>query len=177
MKIQNIKNVEAKSAGDFDIIPVGRYDLMITKAEEKIARQSQNPYISLELTVMNDDRYGENDEKTYRGRKVWANLNLNEIGMQILKTILVANKSELANQDSEFDLEPMVLVGMKVNGKIVIGKDQNDAPKNEAKYFKEVSEEFVDATIDMFIKHPSAGIGGLTGGTSFVAPKASPFSV
>lgn len=161
MQIKNFDKVEA-TTGEFELIPVGRYDLMITNAVNKVSA-SGNDYIALDLKILNDD-----DEKSYFGRKLWANINNNDIGRGILKSILVFNESSIAHQKGDFDFEPSVLIGMKVNGKVTIKTDPNYGDKNEVKYFKKVSPDFEKAIIDIFTANSS---------TTFAnkAPSNSPF--
>jgi hypothetical protein len=163
----SLKNKPVKDGGDFSIIPTGRYDLMITKAEERTATTSGNQYISVEFSIMNDD-----ESESYKGRKVWANLNGNDVGLSILKSILVFNQSPLADLEDE-NFEASALVGMKVNGKIGTEKGQNDEPRNNVKWFKPVDEKFAATGLDYFtpaekLADPSA--------SSFSGPIASPFA-
>ena len=142
MKFNNLKNTDVSSS-DFEVIPKGTYDLMIVKAEEKIAKSSGNPYISVGFRILNDDA-----EKSYRGRYVWANINGSEVGVKILKSILVYNESPLAELEGDAEIDPSSLVGMKVSGRVGVEKDQNDDLRNKVGFFKPVSEEFagVDET-------------------------------
>lgn len=160
MKV-DVKN--ASVVGEFKPITPGNYDLMITKAEEKEAKSSGNLYISVEASIMNDD--GEEF-----GKKVWININPNQFGQDIVKSLLIFNNSPLAKKD-EIDIKPDDLVGFKFAAKIINKTDNNGNPRSEARNLKAVSEEFSEATLDMFKKGNTAA----TQGSGFEAPVDSPF--
>lgn len=167
MKV-NLKDKKVTSAGDFPLIPTGRYDLMITKAEDKFGKDSGNPYIAATFSVLNDD-----EGESYKGRKVWANINGNDVGLSILKSILTFNNSPLADlENAEFDAS--ALVGMKVNGKIGTEPGFNDEVKNNVKWFKPVDEKFADTTLDYF--NPSETLADPATTSAFSGPVSSPFS-
>lgn len=160
MKV-DVKN--ASVVGEFKQITPGLYDLMITKAEEKEAKSSGNIYISAEASIMNDD--GEEF-----GKKVWININPNQFGQDIIKSLLIFNNSPLAAKD-EIEIKPDDLVGFKFSAKIISKNDNNGNPRSEARNLKAVNEEFSEATLDMFKKGSTA----TSQGSGFEAPVDSPF--
>jgi hypothetical protein len=60
---------------NYDPIPAGKYLAIIRDSQEKTSKQ-QHAYLSLEFEVL---------EGQYRGRKVWANLNLNHPDPEVVK--------------------------------------------------------------------------------------------
>lgn len=148
MRVTNLKDV--KEGGNYELIPKGRYDLMIVGADEKIAKTSGNPYISLKVKVMNEDQ---------KGNVAWTNLNGNEVGLSILKSILVYNNSPLAELEGDVDFDPASLVGMKISANIDQEKGQDGNFRNNVKGFKAVSEEFANVDESFFDKKPSVGGG------------------
>lgn len=145
MKVSNLDKTNIDAFGNMELIPKGKYDLMITRAEEKIAKKSGNAYILLGLRILNDD-----PDKSYRGRYVWTNLNNSEIGVKILKSILVFNNSPLAELEGDAEIDPSSLLGMKVAGTVGTEKGPDDEPRNKVGYFKPVDESFANTTEDYF---------------------------
>ena len=146
MKISNLKNVPATS--EFTPIPAGKYNLIVAKAENKIAKESKNEYISVGFRILDSTPEG------VYGRYVFANINGNEIGVQILKSILSYNSSPLAELEGDVEFDPSSLVGMKVSATVTLDTDKDKNQRNNVKYFKPIQDEFVDATLDVF-KHES----------------------
>ena len=59
------RNVEP--AGDFDAIPAGKYVAVVTESQMKPTKKNDGSYLELTLEVI---------EGEYKGRQLWARLNL-----------------------------------------------------------------------------------------------------
>jgi len=140
MKFSNMKNTEAGST--FEPLPKGRYNFILSGAEEKIS-QTGNPYYRLEFTCVDDNT----DELKTRGRKVWGNINSNEIGAKQMKELLVANQNEMSEASEDIEITPEVLVGMRVNGQLNI-ETYNDVARNGIRYYQPIDEQYEHITID-----------------------------
>jgi len=91
MKFNNIKNTDIDGFGWIWAITQRFVWFDDYTRRRKDSAKSGNAYILLGLRVMNDD-----PEKSYKGRYVWTNINGSDIGLKILKSILVYNNSPLA---------------------------------------------------------------------------------
>lgn len=147
MKISNLKNIQEPS---YTPIPGGKYNLIIAKAENRIAKESGNAYILIGLRVLDDDPKG------VKGRYVFANINNNDIGLSILKSLLTYNGSPLAELEGDVEFDPSSLIGMKTFATVTVDKDNKDELRNNVRYFKPVQPAFADATLDIFNKEETA---------------------
>ncbi len=67
----NANEVEPSSV--YETIPAGKYQAVITESEMKTTKSGTGQYLKLEFEVI---------EGEYKGRKLWANLNLNNPNQQ-----------------------------------------------------------------------------------------------
>lgn len=139
MKFGSMKDTQVSG---FELLPKGRYDFIITGAEEKTSTKG-NQYIRLELTCVNENT----DEVKSKNRKVWANINQNDIGQSQMKEILVANDSSLSEAEDSIEITEDLLIGMRVSG-MVGTETYNDSTRNNVKYFKAIDERYKDITIE-----------------------------
>jgi len=63
----NFNAAEVEPSVGFDAIPAGKYQAVITDSEMKPNRAGTGEYLQIEFEIIDGD---------YRGRKVWARLNL-----------------------------------------------------------------------------------------------------
>ena len=138
------ENVEPRQA--FDLLPPGKYKVVISASEEKKTKKNDGSYLSLEMTVLDGG---------HEGRKVFDRLNLNNpsdvaagIARQTLSAICRA--VGVGKPGSSSDLHDIPLVAVV---KIVPAKGEYEA-KNEVKGYE------------------SAGAGGPT--TPVLATPAKP---
>jgi hypothetical protein len=91
----------------YGAMPDGTYNAMVVKAEERVSKTTNTPYLSLELEIL---------EGKYKGRKVFENLFINgsETAQNIAKNKLngIANALGLVviNSEKDFTFKPMSVV-------------------------------------------------------------------
>lgn len=79
-RIGGLYNPEAETQTDIAPIPAGEYLAHITESDMKPTKKNDGEYLELEYTVL---------EGEYKGRKVWARLNLDNPNAQ---SVEIANK-------------------------------------------------------------------------------------
>jgi hypothetical protein len=122
---------EHDSAPSFEPMPKGWYTAMITESGEKKTRAGDGTYISFTFELEGGE---------FKGRKVWANLNLDNPNE---KAVIIAQKNladicravgVLAPKDTEeLHYKPMAIY--------VVQKEWNGETKNEIKGFKALGGE------------------------------------
>lgn len=112
----------------FEVIPDGEYKAQIINSEKKTARTGSGDYLKLELEIT---------EGPYKGRKVWANLNLwstneqaREISYKSLSAICHAVGVLRVTDSEQLHFKQLVIVV-----KAIPAEGKYDA-KNEVKAFK-----------------------------------------
>lgn len=122
-------NFDATKINDdvYEVIPEGRYAAVITESELKENKKRNGQYLKLTFEII---------EGAYKGRKVWAQLNLfhaNAIAVEIaqkeLASICRAVNVAQIRDSAELHNKPLV-IGLKCY------KNQNDEMQNEiSKYY------------------------------------------
>ena len=122
----NAQEVEPRKA--FDLLPPGKYKVVISESEEKATKKGDGSYLSLTMTVV---------EGEHEGRKLFDRLNLNnptavaaDIARQTLSAICRAVGINTPQHSSELHDVPLVAVV-----KIVPPKGEYEA-KNEVKGYE-----------------------------------------
>lgn len=165
MRFNNLKDTPA-SSGNFLPLPKGRYNFIISGAEDKTAT-SGNQYIRLELTCVDENT----EDLKRRGRKIWANLNSNVVGQEMMKALLTYNQNPLADAEGDVDIQTESLIGMRINASV--GTEEYDGNvRNNAKYFKAIDEAYANITLD----DVKASQETASASKSFTAPPKSPFA-
>ena len=110
-------------------VPEGRYNLRCEKAEYVVKGKqatSKDPYASCQFVIT-----GPEDQESYIGRKVFANLMLAGRGMFLTKGFLTGS-----GEDSSFILEDTdQLEGREAGATILIEKREGYDDRNKVKSF------------------------------------------
>lgn len=124
-------NEHEPGGNNFEPMPKGWYQAMITESEEKDTRAGDGTYLSLTFEV---------DQEPFKGRKVWANLNLNnpnpkavEIATRNLADICRATGVMAPKNSEELHYKPIAIY--------VVQKEWNGETKNEIKGFRPLKGE------------------------------------
>jgi len=122
----NAQEIEPRKV--FDLLPAGKYKIVISASEEKQTKKGDGSYLSLEMTVV---------EGEHEGRKLFDRLNLNNpndvaagIARQTLSAICRAVGIQTPQQSSDLHDVPLVAVV-----KVVPPKGEYEA-KNEVKGYE-----------------------------------------
>lgn len=92
--ISGLYNPEAEAQQDFAPIPSGEYLAQITDSDMKPTKKNDGQYLELEYVVLDGE---------YKGRKVWARLNLDN---QNAQTVEIANRQMAAIREATGVLNP-----------------------------------------------------------------------
>lgn len=111
---------------NFEPMPKGWYTAMITESESKGTKAGDGTYLSLTFEI---------EDEAYKGRKVWANLNLDnpnpkavEIAQRNLADICRAVGVMQPRESEELHYKPL--------GIYLVQKEFNGETKNEVKGFR-----------------------------------------
>jgi len=128
MNLDGFNAEEIEPRQSFDLLPAGKYRVVISESEEKQTKKGDGSYLSLTMTVLDGE---------HEGRKLFDRLNLNNpndvaagIARQTLSAICRA--VGVMKPDSSSDLHDIPLVAVV---KIVPPKDNYEA-KNEVKGYE-----------------------------------------
>lgn len=127
----NLSNVEANS-GNFEVLPVGEYEVICIDAELKMTKDLTGEYISCKFEVIGDSKYA--------GRYIWQNFNMKNkseeatrIGQSQLKQFLIASRFKNPNELKSVD----DLLQLTARIKTKIRKSAEYGDKAEIAYFIE----------------------------------------
>jgi len=122
---------EAQEAQSFDALPDGQYPAMVTASELKDTKAGNGKFLALTFEVIDGD---------FKGRKLWANLNIvnpsavaEKIGRAELASLCKA--VGVANPKESEELHDVPVI-------ITVRKDKRDATRNEIKGYAPVGEAF-----------------------------------
>lgn len=125
--IGSFNAADVKPAEDFSPIPVGDYPAMIVDSDVKPTKSGNGHYAELVFEVT---------EGQYKGRKVWARLNLDnpnakavEIAQRELSAICHAVGKMQISDTQELHFKPMVI-------RVDIEESEGYAPRNAIKSYK-----------------------------------------
>jgi len=129
----NFNSKDAPTATGFELIPPGRYNVIIQDSELKQTNKGDGEYLKLTFKVIEGD---------YINRLIWCNLNINNPNskaVEIAQRDLAAICSAIEITDFEDTVE---LHGIPLSGQVKIreGKDGYD-PQNTISNFKPTVEE------------------------------------
>lgn len=113
--------VESAKGAGFDLIPVGRYVVRITKAECKTFN-SGTEGINVDLEIQSGD---------YKGRKLWDTLYLTKKALPMTRAKIEAAGIKVADREMEFN--ERMLVGKVVEVTVKHEPDYNDPDKLRAR--------------------------------------------
>lgn len=122
---------EAEESRDFSPLPDGQYPAIVTVSEIKDTKAGNGQFLALTFEVIDGD---------HKGRKVWANLNIQnpsaaceKIGRAQLASLCKA-VGVMNPQDSQ-ELHDIPLV-------IRIGKDKGDPNRNDVKGYSQIGDAY-----------------------------------
>ena len=116
MKIVLPKSL-ADITSDFEPIDDGTYKFAITNCTQKVENNSGKPYLSMELTVL--------DDPDFAGRKVFDNLSLGESSLWKLKQF-----ADSAGVTVEEDFDTEDFIGEEVEASVDTEKSEEFRDKN-----------------------------------------------
>ena len=123
MRIALPKSLNDVESSSFDPIDPGTYDFRVTGCEQKTSKSSGNPYLNIELTVINDDDFDN--------RKVFDIISLQENSLWKLKEFAASCGVDI---DDEFDTEDFI--DEEVTAVVDIEVNDQYGDKNRVKAYK-----------------------------------------
>jgi len=122
MRVKLPKSLNDVESSNREPIDPGTYDATISNIVEKVGSNSGKPYLSLELTIV---------DEPFAGRKVFDNVSLAEKALWKLKQLSEATEVEI---DDEFDTEDFL--GSEVSIVVDIEQSKGYDPKNIVKRYQ-----------------------------------------
>lgn len=113
---------------DFDLLPAGNYNVIITNTEEKVTRDGTGTRLVIEMEVQSGE---------FQGRKIWDSINIQNqndktvaAGQRKIKQIMFCLDMVQVKDSSEFHFKPLIAV-------VEIRKSRNEYPdSNGVKRFE-----------------------------------------
>lgn len=117
----NLKETGENAGGDFEVLPLDRYNLRVEEAQLKKATTG-NDMIATTFVITEGD---------FKNRKLWNNFTLTPKAMVFLYNFLKAGKSDLIDkEDVETDEILKAMVGLEVSAYAEPGLTPAGNPKN-----------------------------------------------
>lgn len=109
---------QVEPMSDFQVLPPGKYQVVIQKAELRITKAQTGRYIWLEMAVVNHE--------TLNNRKLWCNINVSNPNSQCqqMGLALLSALARAANIPQVVDTSQ--LVGASVTAHVKVKDDQNN---------------------------------------------------
>jgi len=104
---------------EFTPLPVGSYTARVEKVEQRLGKDSGQPYVAWTFTLT---------EPGFEGRKAFLNTTLQKKGLFALKRCLLALGWDEDELQGEIDFDTEDLIDQECTVVLVPAKDQNGAP-------------------------------------------------
>ena len=130
----NIQEQEAENVNNFEVLPAGDYEAVITESELKTTQKGDGKYIALKIQIISGD---------HSDRVLFANLNVvnpnpvaERIGRAELAAASIATTGGMVTDTAEMHDKPFIC-RIKV--------DKKDPTRNEVKGFMAIKEQAAPA--------------------------------